>query len=151
MKAILLKTEKGLIGSTPDDHAAWSKFKRKLETMKEGTWLRFEWSSPRNGKHHRKLMALLELIAENSEVWDTKDKALIAVKLVAGHFDLCVNPLTGEIQQVAKSIDFESMDQEAFEAFYKAAIDGVINSLLPQMDQETADRLQEMIVQGWVI
>ncbi|MBU3640000.1 DUF1367 family protein [Polynucleobacter sp. AP-RePozz3-80-G7] len=149
MKAILLKTPKGLIGSTPDDHEAWTKFRRRLETMKEGTWLRFEWSSPRNGKHHRKLMALLELIAENSEVWDTKEKALHAVKLVAGHFDLCVNPLTGEIQQVTKSIDFESMDQEAFEKFYKAAIDGVIHNLLPQLDEQTADRLLEMILQGW--
>lgn len=149
MKAMLLKTERGLIGSTPDDHAAWTKFRRKLETMKTGSWLRFEWSNPRNGRHHRKLMALLNLIAENSETYDTVEKALVGVKLVVGHFNWMVNPLTGEVFPNPKSINYESMDQEGFEAFYEQAINGVIGHILPQMDRETADRLMEMIIQGW--
>ena len=42
MKAMLIKSPKGLIGSTPADQDAWAKFKRRLETMKPGTWLRIK-------------------------------------------------------------------------------------------------------------
>lgn len=149
MKAVLIKTPAGLRGSTPADQEAWAKFKRRLETMKAGKWLRFEWSSPRNGAHHRKLFALLQLITENSETYATTEKALIAVKLAAGHFDLMVDPRTGEIVQIPRSIDFESMGQEDFDAFYKAAVDGVLQYILPQLDEARAERLLDMIVEGW--
>jgi len=87
MKALLIKTDKGLRGSTPADQDAWAKFRRRLETMKPGTWVRMEWARPRNGQHHRKLFALLQLVAENSETYDTPEKALVAVKLVTGYAD----------------------------------------------------------------
>ncbi|PLC06383.1 hypothetical protein CY658_04940 [Variovorax sp. RO1] len=149
MKAILIRTPGGLRGSTPADQDAWSKFRRKLETMKPGKWLRVEFSSPRNGRHHRKLMALLQLVAENSETYNTVEKALVAVKLVTGHFDLMADPKTGEIVQVPKSVSYEAMDQEGFDVFYSAAIDGVLQHILPQMDEPTANRLMDMIVEGW--
>lgn len=149
MKAMLLKTEHGLRGATATDHEAWSKFRRRLETMKPGTWLRIESSRPRNGKHHRKFMALLQLVVENSESYNTIEKALIAVKLIAGHFEPAIHPQTGELIQVPKSIAYESMDQDEFDAFYSAALDGVLQHILPSMDAETADRLMDMIVEGW--
>ena len=149
MKAILIKTEKGLRGSTPTDHDAWTKFKRRMENMKPGTWLRMEWAVPRNGQHHRKLFALLNLVVDNSETYDTAEKALVAVKLVSGYVDLMIHPATGAITQVPQSISYDSMDQEAFDKFYEAAIDGVLRFILPQLDRETADRLLEHIVLGW--
>lgn len=149
MKAMLIRTPTGVRGATPDDHAAWTKFRRRLETMKPGKWLRVEFSSPRHGKHHRKLMALLNLVTENSETYNTIDKALVAVKLCVGHFDLMVDPTTGEITRVPRSIAYESMDQDAFEAFYSHAIDAVLQHILPQMDRETADRLVDMVIEGW--
>ncbi len=149
MKAVLLKTEKGLRGSTPADHDAWTKFRRRMETMKPGTWLRIEASTPRHGKHHRKFFALLQLVAENSETYDTAEKALVAVKLIVGHFEPAIHPETGELVQIPKSIAFESMDQDQFDVFYSAAIDGVLRHVLPHLDAEKADRLIDMIVEGW--
>jgi hypothetical protein len=149
LKAILIRTERGLRGATPADHEAWVKFKRKIETLKVGKWLRMEFSTPRNGKHHAKFMALLNLITENSETYDTIEKALVAVKLVMGHFEHHVHPETGEIFPVVKSISYESMDQEAFEAFYPAAVNAVITHILPQMDTAMADHLIGMIIEGW--
>jgi hypothetical protein len=149
MKAILVRTPQGLRGATPADQDAWSKFRRRIETMKPGKWLRFEFSSPRNGRHHRKLMALLQLVAENSETYNTVEKALVAVKLVTGHFDLMADPKTGEIVQVPKSVSYEAMGQEDFDVFYSAAIDGVLQHILPTMDEATANRLMDMIVEGW--
>lgn len=149
MKAMLLKTEKGLRGATPEDHDAWVKFRRKLETMKPGTWLRMEWVRPRHAKHHRKFFALLTLVAENSEIYNTTEKALVAVKLVTGHFDLMVHPETGEILQIPKSIAYESMEQDEFDRFYSAAIDAVLQHILPLIDREKADRLLDLIIEGW--
>lgn len=149
MKALLQKTDKGLRGSSPADHEAWTKFRRRLETMKPGTWIRMEWASPRHPKHHRKFMALLQLIAENSEVYSTVEKALVAVKLCTGHFDLAVDPTTGEITKCPKSIAFEAMPQEEFEVFYSAAIDAVLQYILPQLGRDQADKLLDMVVEGW--
>lgn len=149
MKAMLLKSPTGLRGATPTDHDMWAKFKRRLETMKPGTWLRMEWSSPRNGPHHRKFMALLSLVAENSEQYNTTEKALNAVKLAAAYYDPFIDPRTGEIIPLVKSISYDAMPQEEFEVFYSAALDGVLQVILPTMSRETADHLLDMIVEGW--
>ena len=148
-KALLLKTTNGLRGSSPADHEAWAKFKRRLETMKPGTWIRMEWASPRNPAHHRKFFALLQLVAENSEVYNTTEKALVAVKLCTGHFDLMVHPGSGEIVRIPKTIAFEGMPQEEFDKFYSAAIDGVVQVILPQLDRDQADRPLAMVLERW--
>lgn len=149
MKCVLIRTAKGLRGATPADHEAWEKFRRKLEVMKPGAFLRFESATPRNGKHHRLFFALLQLVAENSETYNTPEKALVAVKLAAGYFDPMPDPRTGEIVPVLHSISYDAMDQDAFEKFYSAALDGVLQVILPTMPRETADHLMEMIVEGW--
>ena len=149
MKAMLIKSPAGLRGSTPADQELWAKFKRKLETMKPGAWLRMEWSSPRNGPHHRKFMALLHLVTENSETYNTIPKALIAVKLAAGYFDPATDPRTGEIVPIPHSISYDAMGQEDFDVFYSAALDGVLQVILPTMSRETAEKLMDMIVEGW--
>jgi hypothetical protein len=149
MKAMLLRTPTGLRGATPADQEAYAKFRRRLETMKPGKWLRLEWSSPRNGPHHRKFMALVQLVTENSETYDTVAKALVAIKLAAAYFDPVPDPRTGELVPVPQSISYDAMGQDEFEEFYSAALDGVLQVVLPTMDRETADRLLEMIVEGW--
>jgi hypothetical protein len=149
VKAMLIRTPKGLHGATPDDHAAYAKFKRRLETMQPGKWLRLEWSAPRNGPHHRKMFALLSLVAENSETYNTTAKALVAVKLAAGYFDPHVEPKTGEIIPIPQSIAYDAMDQDEFDKFYSAALDGVLQTILTTMDKATAERLMDMIVEGW--
>jgi hypothetical protein len=149
MKAMLLRTPTGLRGATPDDHAAYSKFKRRLETMKPGKWLRLEWSAPRNGPHHRKFMALVNLVTENSERYPTIPQALVAIKLAAAYFDPHIDPRTGEIIPIPHSIAYDAMDQDEFDKFYSAALDGVLQTILPTMSKETAEKLMDMIVEGW--
>ncbi len=150
MKFKLIKTERGLRGVTAEDHAAWLKFKRRLETMKTGSMMRAEFATMRNGRHHRKLMALLHLISENSEIYDTVEKALVAVKLVVGHFEPVVHPETGELIQIPKSISYESMGQEDFDVFFGRAVSAVCDHIVPQFDEETARWMLEKIIEGWV-
>jgi hypothetical protein len=146
---VLIKTPQGLRGATPVDQEEWAKFNRRQETMQPGKWMRVKWSTPRNGKHHRKFMALVQLVTENSEIYGTVPKALIAIKLAAGYFDAVPDPRTGEIVPVPHSISFDAMEQGDFEAFYSAALDGILAVILPTMDRATADRLLDMIIEGW--
>lgn len=149
MKCLLHKTERGLRGSTPQDHEHWERFKRRLKVMKPGQCMRFEWSSPRNPQHHRLLFALIQLITENSEAYRTTEQALVAIKLAAGYFEPVVDPRTGHVVPVPQSISFEKMGQEDFERFYSAALDGVIQVILPQLGRGDVDELLSMIVEGW--
>lgn len=149
MKCMLIMTEKGLRGATPADHDTYEKFRRRLKVMRPGKWLRLEAASPRNGAHHRKMFALLSLVAENSETYNTTEKALNAVKLAAAYFDPFIDPRTGEIIPLVKSISYDAMPQEEFEVFYEAALQGVLSVILPTMSRETADRLLDMVVEGW--
>lgn len=146
---MLIKTDTGLRGATPHDQAEFAKYKRRLETMKTGTWLRLESSRPRNGAHHRKMFALLSLVAENSETYNTTEKALVAVKLAAGYFDPVPDPRTGEIVPALHSISYDAMEQDPFDKFYSAALDGVLHVILPTMSRQTAEHLMDMIVEGW--
>lgn len=149
MKAMLIKSAEGLRGTTPADHDAWSRFARKLEVMKPGTCLRMEWSRPRNGPQHRRLFALLQVVAENSETYGTPEQALIAVKLAAGYCDDAIDPRTGNTVPVVRSIRYEAMDQQTFERFYSAAFEAVLQLILPAMDRATLKRLITMVEEGW--
>lgn len=152
MRAVILSTERGLRGATPADDQAFRKFKARILRLKgkAGQWLRIEWSSPRNVQHHRKLFALLQLIADNSETYDTAEKALYALKLCTGHLYPMVDPRTGEIVPVARSIAFESMGQEDFEAWYCQALDAVTAHIVPHLRAEDRDRLLSEIAEGWL-
>lgn len=104
MRAMLIRTPQGLRGATLADHDTWTKFRRKLETMKPGTWLRIAWARPRNGAKHRKMFALLSLVAENSETYDTTEKALVAVKLCGGSLDLMLDSTTHRAMHATRRV-----------------------------------------------
>lgn len=149
MKMMLMKTERGLRGVTDEDHLAWIKFKQRLERMDVGEYLLIESKRPRNPGHHRKLFALLRLVADNSETYDTIQRALYAIKVVTGHTQPAIDPLSGELTSVPDSISYASMDQDKFNEFYNQAVDGVLQHLLPGMPREKFDRLLDIIINGW--
>lgn len=150
MKVILFKhAVHGWVGSTPADQELYDKARSRMRRLKDGAYLRVEYATPRNGKHHRKLWPLLELIVQNSEVYDTKERALAAIKLAAGFFDPIVDPASGQVQKVPHSIAFESMEQDAFSRFYACALHAVVTAILPQFDEPMALRLMDEISRGW--
>lgn len=151
MKAVILSTPRGICGATPADETAFRKFKARILKLKSkpGEWLRIEFSSPRHIKHHRKFFALLQLVAENSEVYDTAEKALIALKLCTGYADPLIHPETGEVLMIPRSISFESMGQDDFDAWYLLALDAVSAVIVPHLRAADRDRVLEEIILGW--
>lgn len=134
-----------LHGWTQADDIALRKMRAKVNRMRPGQSLKLSYSQPRNLAHHKKFFALVQAVAENSETYDTADKALVAVKLAASHVDFVPHPETGELTAVPKSISFQSMDQAAFEAFYEQAVAGVIAHICPHMTRMDLDEAVEMV------
>lgn len=131
-------------GFVPESDADWGSAKR----FKMGDVIKAEVTKARNYQHHKKLMALLQLIAENSEIYDTVAKALTALKITTGHVDFIPHPGTGELVAVPKSISFEAMDQIAFAAWYEDAVRAACKYMVPQMTKMAAEQALEQ-VSGW--
>ena len=143
----LIKTARGVHGMSEDDHKAWVKFKNWLAKLEPGESFQLEYKRPRNIKNHRRLFAMLKIVSEYSDIYDNTDKALLAVKIAAGHCDFIPNPITGELQALPRSISFDIMDEESkFETFFSNAIQGILTHILPTMDEDSLNHALELII-----
>ena len=103
---------------------------------KLGQTIELRGRRPRNPAHHRKLFALLGIVAENVEQFSSAECVLIAVKAALGHGKWVL--LSGAAREIfiPDSIDFSSMSQDEFEPFYEAAVAAVRRWWLPVNDDE---------------
>ena len=113
----------------------------EFDKMKSNVVMMAEIRQPRNPGHHKKCFALAKCVITNlpeSSSWQGKNPyALIkAIELQTGYVDTIIK-LSGEAVLVPQSIDFESMDQEAFQEFYTQAI-----SIMAAMIGVTVDELE---------
>lgn len=103
---------------------------------------------PRNPRHHAKLFAMLNLVWESTAVQDKYPKVenlLDALKDATGHVEM-FRKVDGEMLTKPKSINFESMDQAAFEEFYNQAVEIIATRIVPHLDREDLERqVMEMI------
>ena len=123
------------------------------DQAREGAAFRLKLSSPRNPDHHRKYLALLNLVFDNlpeghrlvfgDRVMRIKsvDNLLWHIKMQLGYYE---NKMTlgGKITMEAKSISFDSMPQEEFNEFYNRSIDVILKYFLQGVDKL---ELEEMI------
>jgi hypothetical protein len=90
---------------------------------------------PRNPGHHRKLFALLGLVADNCEQFAGPYDVLVAVKAALGRGRWL--KLDGASREIfmPDSISFSAMSQADFEPFYEAAIAAVLRWWMPVGDE----------------
>ena len=100
---------------------------------------------PRNIKHHRKFWALLQLVFQNQEHYESLEHMVTALKVALGHCDsvICKD---GNVAYIPKSISFAKMDQVAFDEFYGKAVDLVCRHFLPGCDRDELTREVERMV-----
>lgn len=103
----------------------------------------FKERRPRNPGHHRKMFALLSLVADNCEEFAGPDDVLTAIKAATGHGRWLT--LAGATREIfmPDSIDFASMGQTEFEAFYKEAIAAIRRWWLPVGDNDLRAAVEE--------
>lgn len=96
---------------------------------------------PRNPQHHRKLFALLGLVADNNEQFRGPEDVLVAIKAATGHGRWL--KLEGATREVfmPESIAFDAMSQDEFEPFYEQAVAAVRRWWLPVGNDELEEAI----------
>ena len=114
----------------------------ELLKFKDGDIVSAVIKRPRNPKHHRKLFAMLQIVWESSAVQDRYPKLenlLDAIKDATGHVET-FRKVNGEVLTKPKSINFESMDQAAFEEFYAQAVEIIVQYIVPHLNRDDLAR-----------
>jgi hypothetical protein len=111
---------------------------------KLGATVELKGRRPRNPGHHRKLFALLSLLADNREEFSSTEDALLGLKAVLGYGTWKkLHPKAEREVFVPDSIAFENMPQDDFNEFYEAAVAAVIRWWLPVNDNELREAIEE--------
>lgn len=111
--------------------------------LKEGQQFIAETRGARNPKQLALWWCLCKLVAENDATYDTSEKASDGLKRALHHVDTFIDR-HGKLHITPKSIAFESLSQEEFNALFQAAIN-VIADWLGSSLRETMDRFNEMV------
>ena len=93
---------------------------------------------PRNGMHHRKFYALLNLTLSNQNCYKNLEELKAAVIINAGYYNTILL-MDGSVHLRPKSISFASMKQPEFDQLYSAVIDSCLK-LLPGTTSEEIER-----------
>lgn len=110
-----------------------------LQTYKAGQVIKATIKRPRNGAHHRKMMALLQVVFANQDKYDTLQDLLVEIKLKAGHYEEHVT-MKGKLIYLPKSINFSSMTQDEFVPFYEKVLTIVLRDFLQYDDPAQLER-----------
>lgn len=139
MKSAPSHFQKTVAGFVPASEAA-REFHAKT---KLGQVVDLRGRRPRNPGHHRKLFALLGLLADNRDEFANTDDALLGLKAVLGHgVWKRLHPKAEREVFVPDSIAYENMSQDEFNDFYEAAIAAVRRWWLPVEDSELREAIE---------
>lgn len=116
---------------TPVDAAG----EEALRKLRFGDVVTVEVKKPRNGKHHRLYWALIGIVFDNQDRYETTEQLHNALKIAAGIYTPLEMP-GGVVHKVPGSISFESMDQTAFSQFYDRVCDLIAQHFLPGVSVE---------------
>jgi len=121
MPTVTLHIQHGkLDGLSDKDKKAYARFKSRLASLGNSSIV-FSWKEPRSGQYHRRFFAMLNSLLESQEQFQDIEHLLAWVKVGAGHADLVPGP-KGKPVALAKSINFETLDQVEFEHISSAII-----------------------------
>jgi hypothetical protein len=120
-------------GTTERENKAWRRWWKRVINFDAGEISFLKFIIPRNGKFHRKFMALLNV---GFEMWEPKrkrksykgmaieknfDQFREDITILAGFYEQTFN-IKGEMRLRAKSISFAAMEDDEFETLYQAVV-----------------------------
>lgn len=125
-----------LSGAAAADDAA----KDYLRRWPIGETRRANVRRPRARKSLARYWVLVNLVFENSEQFRSKEQVHEFLKRRAGHATQIVSKSTGEVFEVANSIDFDTLDEDAFRDVWNRVIHVVSEEILgtgiPEIEAE---------------
>lgn len=129
MKINMVRT---LSGWEPHDDEAV----RVSRRWQVGEVCRADFTKPREHKSIKRYWALVKLVYSNSEQFKSMDQVHQYLKIRCGHATQIVSKSTGEIFEVADSIDYDTIDDEAqFQEIWRRVVDVVCKDILPNVTE----------------
>lgn len=101
-----------------------------LAKIRDGREVMCEITQSRNPKHHRLFFAILKFMVEHTDI-DSIERAKNMIKIATGHVDDIIAS-NGNVHYVLRSINWESMGQDEFSAFFDKAVDKITTRWLPE-------------------
>lgn len=117
----------------------------KLRRIKLGDIVECTIVKKRNGKHHRKAMALLQFLFDNQDRYDVFKDFLVEVKLRTGHYYEHIT-VKGTIMYLPKSIAYENMDQVEFDLWYNKVINAALKYFVKGMSRVELEKAVEVVM-----
>jgi hypothetical protein len=138
-EAIVQRTPRGIVAASMADVEA-------MDGMTYGVDYRavFTRMGRRSVRQNRLLFGLIKIIRENYPEPLTAHAIKETLKLLTGHVNV-VQLQTGQVVMTPKSISFEKMDQDAFNAWFPRAVDAMCREFVPGLTVEAAQREIEKI------
>ena len=127
------QTVKALI---PDDRWSADRFAK----AKPGRMVMVQVHTPRNGKQHRMIWALCQMIADNVDRFANAEHVMREIKVNTGHVErvqINVPGLGIVFQEWPASISYESMKQDEFALWFEKALAYVGEAIWPGMAPDT--------------
>jgi len=97
----------------------------KIKKLKAGELYKCEVKQPRNIGFHRKFFALINMLFQNQEIYNSSDRLRKDLIIEAGYFEEWAD-LQGVMQREAKSISFAKMKEDEFQSLYSNVIDVIV-------------------------
>jgi hypothetical protein len=153
----VVMTSKGeLRGFTPEDDASYQRFKKWLKALGAGEFFMLTYRKPRNYRFHKKLFAMLNLAFEHWNPAASRKRLTYKGVAIEKDFEQFREDITiqagfyvakydsrGRVHLKAKSIAFDSMEEEEFERLYNAVRQVLLERVLKNYTPGDLDRVVE--------
>jgi hypothetical protein len=116
-----------------------------LAAIKYGEEVAIEIKKPHNIKLFKRYWALVNIVWQNQDRYETRDQVHTALKLSTGIYDQIELP-GGVIYKVPGSVSFDSMDAVEFHQFWKRVCDVIATHYLPGVSNEWLQEEVEKLI-----
>lgn len=133
---------------------AWAKFTRRVQAMRPGETLRFQWHEPRSPQHHRLFFVKVAALLDQQEQFEDVDRLRQWLTVGAGFCDFVPGP-KGRMVALPKSIAWHLLDEAEFSDLH-AKVDAFLWSpharafLWPHLTDEQSYALMDAFMEQFV-
>lgn len=116
-----------------------------LATIPYGEEVSIEIKRPHNLKLFKRYWALVNMVWQNQERYETREQVSNALKILAGEYEQLHLP--GDIvAKIPKSIAFDKMDATEFSQFWKRVCDAIAKHFMPYIkNPDLEDEIAKLI------
>lgn len=127
----LTKTLQGL--APADDEA-----RDHLKKYNIGNTLAADVVKPREHRSLRRYWAMIKIVQENTDRFESRQVLHEYLKLRAGHFT-AITSADGEVFKIANSLDYATLDETGFQEVWARIVDVVANEILPGIEIDSLE------------